>query len=858
MPVAPPEAARLIMARALEAIPCDALSTLCPYGDVLRNAASREKVAEGLLGTRAALVDSSDTPDFAHVSMLPTNEEPDRWREMAEVERVYRQLLKDVGYADADDRRAEAVRAPAVPARIQRIVVAALPNLSGAFIAWLRNTGLPVQIIVAANAEDAAGFDEYGVPLEAVWTARSPAWDDFDAQVCVPTSPMELQHRLAGLFQGAPDGAAVTVILADNDLARVATQGVADAGGRASEAEGIPLDEHPHARLLKDWAEYLREPTWEALNRLLRRPAFAKWIAPGHVQSQVLRIWDEIEAAHLPYEPGQLLHIADASANAAFARELVMSIEAKARAFKAATNFSDAVTGLVRELGLEGSDARDTDFLEQLREASDELGQLVQNLGGITSVDALAMLVRRLSGLAYHPRSPASDVAVRGWLELLWEDSPHILILGLNEGRVPESLSADAFLPGSLREKLGLPGDGRRFACDAYALDRALRLRASGRGRADVFAPRHDNQGDPLRPSRLLFSGAGDALPARVRRLYAAESEAPPEPARTSPWKLLPRVRRDRLEQLGRTLPATAFRDYLSCPLRFYLSRVLQAEAVDCDRAEPDAPVFGNLVHEVLRLYGSGPDFSDLTDEAKVARAFDALLGEVASVMFGPQPSVAATAMTRAAGARLAVFAPIQARRRREGWRILEVETERTVSVALPDGDPVTVRLKIDRIDRHETDGRLCIMDYKTSNRGDDAPKAHLAPLGEYGVYPEWHVTRHALNRRGEPEARRWTDLQLPIYVESVLASGSAPIGAVVPAYVLLPEASTDTRIAEWNDYSPALHADAMGTLRAIVNGIRANAFRPHGKAPAYDDFRKLLGHAEVDFEAFERNLFTR
>ena len=135
---------------------------------------------------------------------------------------------------------------------------------------------------------------------------------------------------------------------------------------------------------------------------------------------------------------------------------------------------------------------------------------------------------------------PADAVELLGWLELLWEDAPHLVVAGFNDGRVPEAVVSDAFLPESLREQLGLKTNAARFARDAYLLAALAAPRGQG-GQLDLLVGKVSTAGDPLRPSRLLLLCDDAMLPARVRFLFREiESSRPSLPWRRA-WTLRPR-----------------------------------------------------------------------------------------------------------------------------------------------------------------------------------------------------------------------------------------------------------------------------------------------------------------------------
>ncbi len=161
--------------------------------------------------------------------------------------------------------------------------------------------------------------------------------------------------------------------------------------------------------------------------------------------------------------------------------------------------------------------------------------------------------------------------------------------------------------------------NARRYARDAYALSVLL----ASRQRLDLIVARHDSQGDPLTPSRLLFATDRDQIAQRALRFFAPpppQHELPPlagrlMPGRTESGFVVPPP--TPLAEPIRELPVTAFREYLACPYRFYLRRVLKLRSSSDAAEELDGALFGSLVHEVLRQFGLGP-CRDSTDPAEI------------------------------------------------------------------------------------------------------------------------------------------------------------------------------------------------------------------------------------------------
>jgi len=462
---------------------------------------------------------------------------------------------------------------------------------------------------------------------------------------------------------------------------------------------------------------------------------------------------------------------------------------------------------------------------------------------------------------------PADAVELLGWLELLWEDAPHLVVAGCNDGRVPEAVVGDAFLPESLREKLGLKTNAARFARDAYILAALAAVRGSaelqpapentGRGTARTEASHHGGSGgasklagprdgatgrldllvgkvsatgDPLRPSRLLLLCDDAMLPARVRFLFREiESSRPSLPWRRA-WRLRPR----RLARPFASLNVTAFRDYLACPFRFYLKHGLGMEAVDPEKTELDARDFGNLCHAALQTLGEERGLRDCTDEKVLREALLDRLESAVRARYGGLLTLPLVVQLESARQRLRKAAAVQARERAEGWVIERVEWKFPVAPALVFAG-LAVRGKIDRIDRHEGTSAVRVLDYKTSDQPAAPGDAHCRRPRRDGAddaRPAW--TRFTIGDR----ELVWTDLQLPLYLHAlqVERAGDAESGPVQCGYFNLPKAAGETAVALWDDYSPEWQEAARRCAEGVAAAVAAGEFWPPAERSARED----------------------
>ena len=431
------------------------------------------------------------------------------------------------------------------------------------------------------------------------------------------------------------------------------------------------------------------------------------------------------------------------------------------------------------------------EFNEQLRRVPHSV------LPECTASQALQLLLRQIGEASIPPESNDQAVELLGWLELPLDDSPVLVLTGFNEGKIPESINADAFMPNSLRTRLDLTDNRRRYARDAYALTSVLQSRR----RVVLIAGRTDVKGNPLAPSRLWFAADPKSLTERVRRFYDPTSAA--DVAAMLPTSKAPEAEAPRhsgfivppplsVPPAPEEIPVTSFRDYLNCPYRYFLSRELRLHLVEDDVRELDARAFGSLIHEVLNEFGQSRYRDAFDDEAIQHFLIDAL-HKAALGRFGRTRSATVSVQLKMIESRLSAFAKWQAENCRAGWRIHQTEKKYECTDFTDIYDrPVKLVGRVDRVDKHVQTGQYRVLDYKTS---------------ESAMPPK---TTH----RSKDE---WIDLQLPLYRLLVRSDGIT--SNVELGYIQLPGelSKIGAAIADWTD---AELLDAENLARSIAADI--------------------------------------
>ncbi len=210
----------------------------------------------------------------------------------------------------------------------------------------------------------------------------------------------------------------------------------------------------------------------------------------------------------------------------------------------------------------------------------------------------------------------------------------------------------------------------------------------------------------------------------RVRRLnafYRADTEAP-SASSSAPLLLVPSDDShffpppppvDDNTPLPDRLSVTAFRDYITCPYRFYLRRVLRLVGSAEPGDEMDGALFGTLAHEVLQVFGGSSEATSQKPNA-IEDCLLHALREIAVTHFGDQPRPSIAVQLDQLRLRLHHFAHVQAELAAAGWKIHQVELNERVPFEV-DGEPFTLLGRIDRIDVHPEHGAR-IVDYKTGD----------------------------------------------------------------------------------------------------------------------------------------------
>jgi ATP-dependent helicase/nuclease subunit B len=747
-----------------------------------------------------------------------------RWSELESLYRQYLECLEKAGFSDANAASISAARAGFAPPDVARVIVAGVPDLSRISQEYLENleaAGIPVSVLVDAPDCDDARFDPWGRPDIEAWRRRELSLGAGDVFVAAePSSEAEIVARLLG-----PNGAA-GLCLADAQNLAFQERALRKHGLKPYDPAGKSLAYYECATLSRFWLSFCRSDRLADLRSLAEHPIFLRMLCreSGLGPSAALATLDEVQTEIL------VETLADAGA---YFSERKSAGQQKPRA----AALIEGSQRLRKKLGAFGSLRKLREFLGAVYTGCEVVagsgeGEAFAALSGLlravlesslsTPDLGEAVFCEEMKSIAVFEHRSAAQVDLNGWLEAPWLPHPALILSGCVEGALPARVSAHPFLPDSLRIALGLQSSAQRFTRDAYLLHCVLGSREPGAVKLTLCRAGAD--GEPSKPSRLLFQCPDADLGTRVRSLFGPGISLRTTHPRERAW-LLKIPKRPTLASLR----VTAIGDYLKCPLRFYFKHVLHMREFDAQKTEMNALDFGIVLHKTVENFANEVVIRRSRDSGAIEKFILAELDAVLSERFGARLSLPVRVQRESLRARLRQFARIQAAECHAGWQIqggeFRFEKDRTLSLA---GLPVVASL--DRVDIHERTGARRILDYKTFARRKAPADIHFEPASS---------EHDAFEVVFEGKAMRWRDLQLPLY--RALAQFHWPDDPQPPSvgYFLLPERIEESGIEEFA-LDPSVFASAMSSADVVADRVRRGVYWPP-RAVLYEDYEDIF-----------------
>lgn len=754
--------------------------------------------------------------------------EQDRWAAIASLYENYLAQLEAWQLQDPNALRLQQMAAPEVD--FKHLVIACVPDLPKAFegyAAQLEAKLIAIDLLIwnPTQARPNA-FDEWGRPLISVWNERSIPIKD--AQIHVAASARDEARRCAQ----QTDTQAAALIVADPKQQALLASELRGLGRQPYLPEGEPLILCEGAKIALEWAEFVQNKDLRRLRRLLELPSFCQALDPDNPlsPSEALIAIDHLLGQTIASSLDTAWAASSPLPEGAHPREQQTRARTRRLLGTVRALLSHSSLGLL-ERAYPDADKRPESAKRVLQIGRDlEDSPALRQYSQGNKQDALPsqILAQAIRAESLQGRAGADDITLNGWLEAPWLGANDLVLCGLIEGRLPQSLDGDPFLPDSIRPDLGLNHNAQRLARDGYLLSSLLASRPADR--THLSFSKYNTDGDPNRPSRLLFRTDSEHLPVRTLHLTEASASMANRPKRQTNWRW----------QLPEPLPVvekispTQFESYLACPFRFCLEKVLRYESAPEAAREMDAAVFGNLIHKTMENFGheaihAGRGMLQFTEQ-QIRERVQHFLQEEALEQFGPQPAPAVQVQLANATIRLNAFARVQAACFAEGWVILDVERKLAAEGETPlQVGALKLSGMIDRVEQHAETGALRIMDYKTFSGLKKPAQTHLGPTSHNWLPAA--LVELTVGRR--QSSKTWTNLQLPLYRKILEHWHPEETRAHTPetAYFILPSDPNETGIYpfdELNDgLNPDAYASALACAEAITAQIAAGVFWP-------------------------------
>ncbi|MEY3481082.1 MAG: hypothetical protein RIQ71_1857 [Verrucomicrobiota bacterium] len=769
-----------------------------------------------------------------------------RWADFAKLYIEYLAVLSKHGLRDPNDVRLEQAKNPSVPAEIKRVIVACIPDLAPVVeicLCSLEKNGIEVDVLAWSPAEQAKHLDAMGRP-DIGWWKKNPPLVERDAIIAANDPPTEAGLLLDHVAGG--DNADSDIFAAAPESAVALAQEIAWRDADAYLPEGRALAQTESAEILLGWDEFARSHRLRDLRVLLQKPHFLSFFVDTAKDTKHLNAITALEACDRLISQRLCATVEAATSwlkNAELPTQKSAALDFKAQDVLIGT----AVRLLGKELGgyamlSEVNKHRGTveagSFTAKELAAVAEVEEQFENsslLGQLSPPMREAASRADIMRKRIFPRASSGAIEVQGWLEAPWGSAQKLIVAGCREGALPSGTYDDAFLPDKAKKDLGLVTQDVRLARDAYLLSCIVASRPAGEVRLGFSRLRA--QGEPNRPSRLLFGCSDKELPKRSELLLKPEPRAERlDKNEVAPKLHIPGPKKHQWPP--KSIRVTAFKSYLECPLRFYLGTILALRKVDPDAREIPATDFGTVMHKVLENFALNKSLAHLRDADEIARKLSGLLDAVMPSYYGEKPSPVVRVQIENMRARLVAAAATESIIRGDGWSTLAAE-HKVIAGDRHELAGLPITANIDRVDFHPDHG-LRILDYKTYSQPNNPSKTHIGPRRTREHLPEADL--ETFTKTGKAQPRSWIDLQLPLYawLAERIWPEQAKKGVEVGYFLLPPDGESPEKALQIFSLTKEMRESAKKCAESVAQLVKDGCFWPPSPS------------SEVEFDDFE------
>lgn len=774
----------------------------------------------------------------ADVCRLSSLVDPERWNEILTLQKQVRNILAEAKLMDPEELKGNLASSVTEFRRFERILVIGMPDLSALLLKRLAKAAESMEVEIWVHAPEALAdrFDGWGRPIPEKWAAEPLAFSRGEKngiQEIYRTETVEQMASVAAalLLENGRNLDGKSVAVGNEKLfmplcRELSTLTLPDGKNlNVLNPSGEPMRGLRLFDLLSRLRNFLSDSRFEHARALIQHPDVLRRLAEEFAleENRILNLVDRCVIRHLPDQFNTVFQTAEPEVRPLF--ELLAKLRENGLR---KSSLSELIHDWIRWVYSTGTPPPSHGIpLESETAALEEVLKIMQNsplFRNASLPECFGELLLRIAGRRLYRKREVHDFPVGGFLELPWSDAREIILCGMNDGLIPESVRGSSFLSDSRRKALNLPNNAQRAARDQFYLESILHSHPAGTIR--FLASRFDSESRPQSYSRFFFQGDRKTVLERAALLYESMRMPDFSAGKKSGglhFILQPDYSAKPVEEP--VISVTAFRDYLASPFRFFLKNWMKMSPTDFELKEMDRAGFGSCCHTALERAGrkavSDPDrMKELLFEE-----LDRFMRETYGAPLPPLLAIQNEQIKQ----RLA-WCAVRLAECAETFKVLELEYPLGGEHGSLSFAGLRIRGRIDRIDYSPEQNLLRLIDYKTMDDGDSPEKAH------------WNARK-----------RIFTDLQLPLY--RILVERDPEFRTRHPeidfrtvrilcGYLSMPKSVTDTRFQFWEEMETLL-PEAEQTIRRISDEIREMAMGIFHEDPdqkvKYDDFQTIF-----------------
>ncbi|MDD3079024.1 MAG: PD-(D/E)XK nuclease family protein [Paludibacter sp.] len=340
------------------------------------------------------------------------------------------------------------------------------------------------------------------------------------------------------------------------------------------------------------------------------------------------------------------------------------------------------------------------------------------------SLETLMKLIRQIIAGVTIPfvGEPLEGLQLMGVLETRGIDFNNLIICSFNEGIFPKKTQSNSFIPYNLRRAFGLPTYEHQDAITSYNFYRLIH-------RAKKIFLLYDSRTEGLQTGEVsrfyhqLYYHYGLNIRKRNIKYDISFNDSQNISIVKTPDVIDKLNRFLTTGENSKALSASAIKDYIDCPLQFYLTRIEEVEQTDEVQEAIEESMFGNIFHATME-YIYKPycgeiihkeDFDELIKntlniDKKIIQAF---CEKYFHKKYDEKTELEGNNLLIAHVIRKYVIQVLKTDREHAPFRYIDSEKRCRISYPISKGN-VNIKGFIDRID--EKDGTTRILDYKTGS----------------------------------------------------------------------------------------------------------------------------------------------